>query len=87
MAISTSFKCSMCSQTFNVWKKTTEENFKNSYKCTICGSIDTRRVWGIGDFSIAGGMLGNSNNGFENNITSMPSKYGKFKGKEVKKIK
>jgi hypothetical protein len=32
-------------------------------------------------------MLGNSNNGYENNITPMPAKYGSFKGKEVKKIK
>jgi DNA-directed RNA polymerase subunit RPC12/RpoP len=87
MAVTTIFKCGGCSQTFDVWKQTAEENFESSYKCPLCGNIDTWRVWGIGDFSVAGGMLGNSNNGYENNITPMPAKYGSFKGKEVKKIK
>ena len=85
MTIQTTFKCSKCSQPFDVWKKTIEENFESSYKCSLCGSIDTYRIWGIGDFSVAGGMLGNSNNGFENNITPMPSKYGNNKGKRLKK--
>lgn len=79
----TNFKC-QCGNIFDVAKSTIEENFESSYKCPMCGSNDTYRIWGVGDIAVAGGMLGNASNGYEGNITNMAGKYGKFKGKRIK---
>jgi hypothetical protein len=84
--IITQFKC-QCGNVFDVSKATVEENFESSYKCTSCGSIDTYRIWGVGDVSVAGGLCGNAKNGYERNITEMPGRYGKFKGNTIGRIK
>jgi len=83
------FKCDnvKCNQIFEVWKQTASEDFPSSSKCPFCGSLETHRKWGISDFSVSGGMLGNSDNGYDNQITYHPSSYGRYKGKKIKEIK
>lgn len=83
------FKCdnSQCNQIFEVSKSTTTEDFLSSSKCPYCGSLETHRMWSVVDVDVASGMLGNSKNGYDTNITYHPSeKYGKFKGVKVRSI-
>lgn len=87
MSVACNFKCEKCSQIFEVYKNSAEENFESSSKCSFCGSTETYRIWGNADFSVSGGMLGNSLNGYDSNITYHPSNYGRFKGKTVRTIK
>lgn len=87
MSVACNFKCEKCNQIFEVHKETATENFGSSSKCPYCGAIETYRVWGIADFSVSAGMLGNSLNGYDSNITYHPSNYGRFKGTKIRGIK
>jgi len=81
------YKCSKCSNIFEVGKESIEDNFPDVVKCTECLADSASRVWGIADFCVSGGMLGNSKTGYDNNITYHPSNYGRFKTKKLRGIK
>lgn len=85
----TNFKCdnTKCGQIFEIFKNTVTEDFPSSCKCPFCGGLESHRMWGIADFSVSGGMLGNSLNGYDSNVTYHPSNYGRFKGKKIRSIK
>jgi hypothetical protein len=82
------FKCNKCGMITEFAKQTVVEDFPSSVKCSHCGELDTYRIWGVGDIDVGSGILGNSKNNYERNISYMaPQKYGKFKGTTMRTIK
>lgn len=86
--IEASFKCCICGNYTDVYKKTIEEDFPSSVKCCQCGSLETYRVWSMPLTSVAEGELGNSKNNYEKNMVYHPASLtGYVKGKTIKSIK
>lgn len=85
--IATDFKCSACSQIFEVYKDSIYGDFPDTCKCPFCESLESYRVWAIGGTSVCEGSVGNAKNGYENSITYHPASHGRFKGKKIKGVK
>jgi len=86
--IASDYKCNECKQKFEVNKNSVEDDFPVSNKCPYCNSLDTYRVWGFGDYDVAQGIAGNAKNNYESGLTYFYStKYGKQKGKTIKRLK
>lgn len=73
------FKCNVCEHIFEVCKKKLSDDFFENLKCTECESEDVRRLFHVGDISVAKGRLGNASNGYSKGVTYHPSRYGRYK--------
>ena len=82
----TDFKCEECGNIVNVSKEKIFYDFPESIECNKCKG-KCIRIWGKVDWDIAQGSLGNSDNRYTSGMTYHPSKFGKFKGIQIKKIK
>lgn len=77
--------CNACKSTFEIFVNNNLEDFPSNPVCEKCGSIQTERRYTNIVFDIATGKLGNSKDGYENNIVSHPSSLiGRVKGKRIK---
>jgi len=72
----TNFKCNACGNIFEVIKERITEDFPTTIKCDQCKSLETHRIWSIGDIAIAEGK---SELGY-----TQYSKFGKYKGAKIK---
>ena len=86
--VTANFRCDRCKAIIEVYKNTLIEDFPETVKCTMCGGLETYRMWSMPLHDVCEGHVGNSKNNYENNsIVYHPSKYGSYKGKVIKTIR
>jgi len=75
---STNFKCSDCGSITESYKVSITSNFPTTVKCNNCSSVNTYRIWSVGDIAVAPG---------KNSLGYTEySKFGKYKGERIKTI-
>jgi hypothetical protein len=76
-------KCLECNTIYEISKKSILDDFEFG-KCPECESKNVKRVWAIGTTDVGAGKHGNSETEYRTTSVYHPSKFGKYKGTQIK---